>query len=710
MITNILKKEKYSIIAAVIAFLLTFTVCRAIFLPRNIGNVLEPVGYPVENLAISQIDSLLDCTVEASGKYTITGADPQIIFSCEGKEIECVEIAFEQTTAEVSVEVFTAYEDGKFSAERCYAGRTLEDESTVIIDLPKGSYSFLRIDINTDSVYFKNVGLYETQPKAVPFDAERTLGDYFKTIVIPLAIAFIVRTIDKRTGFTRAAVETIVKNKLKIAEFVVFTIVAILSGVLIEKITSIILPGDFNKYRFVFFAGIAELIVIFIRGRKDLKDHPEKLFLPITLVLGLVMLFGSPIRHIAWDIDSHYPWAVGMSYFDTAYYTEADHEIDLNGAGELVGPFTELSKEKYDQRLSTLTEMDEIIAKKSDAEFSLAHIPAGIFIAVARYFGADFELKYNLGRLAYLLVYAFVCYFAIKKIKSGKMILATICLIPTNIFMTTNYGYDYWLIAFSILGMSYYVSMLQEPKKIISFSDTIIMCSAFALASMPKLVYVPFLAIPLFMPREWNNKKEIRKYYSIIIAFFAIVFALFMLKSMSSVGGTGDLRGGNVNPSAQIKGIFGDLFGYFKILVKFLMKYLSFGGMKEYISNFAYLGMGKCWIAIVILLVFTTLTDTNKTNFKTPIYIRILSVIFFVSMAALIATALYISFTPLAAETINGCQPRYLIPLLSPLLLLVTGRRLNLFKNKKVYNGCVLGIMSTLVMIETYTQIIKVML
>ena len=60
------------------------------------------------------------------------------------------------------------------------------------------------------------------------------------------------------------------------------------------------------------------------------------------------------------------------------------------------------------------------------------------------------------------------------------------------------------------------------------------------------------------------------------------------------------------------------------------MKYLSFGGMKEYISNFAYLGMGKCWIAIVILLVFTTLTDTNKTNFKTPIYIRILSVIFFV--------------------------------------------------------------------------------
>ena len=82
----------------------------------------------------------------------------------------------------------------------------------------------------------------------------------------------------------------------------------------------------------------------------------------------------------------------------------------------------------------------------------------------------------------------------------------------------------------------------------------------------------------------------------------------------------------------------------------------------------------------------------------------------YIGMASLVATALYISFTPLGHSTINGCQARYLVPMLAPLLLLVTGQRFNIIKNKTIYNGCILAMSSIAVILEIYLRVIKIML
>ncbi|MBR5473408.1 MAG: DUF2142 domain-containing protein [Clostridia bacterium] len=709
LLDEVIKKERYTIVATVLSFALSLLVCVSIFLPKNVGNVLKPVGYPVENLSISQIESFRSCRVEASGKYTITDVDPQIIFSCEGREIECVEVAIQQPVGEVAIEVYTAYKDGQFSAERCYSSSIFKDETSVIIDIPKGSYDFLRIDIDTNDIYFKNVGLYETQPESVPFEVEKTAGDYFKAIAIPVIIALIVRAIDKRTWATQAVVRTIARNKIKIAEFIVFSAVAILGGMLVEMIISRILPGDFNKYRFVFFAGIAELVVVFIRGRKYLREKTENVFLPIALTLGVVMLLCSPIKHIAWDLDSHYPWAVQASYMDTAYITGADYNVDkhLGQSTSLV----DFSLEKYNEDLEYLNSADETLVAQQQSYISIAHIPAGIFIAVARFFGASFAVKYNVGRLAYLLVYSFVCYFAIKKLKTGKMILAVICLFPTNLFLATNYSYDWCVTAFTMLGTAYFVSELQQPEKPITITDTIIMALSFTVGAWPKLVYIILMGMTLFMRKNWPRKSDRRTYYAVLVTIFSVLVAYFVITTLTKIGGPGDIRGGDVNPSAQLAGIRSAPFGYAKLLFKFLLDYLSIGSMQEYISHFGYLGLGKYWFIAAIVLGFTALTDTNKRyGFKTPLYIRGLAVLLFVGMASVIATALYINFTPLNATTINGCQPRYLTPLLAPLLLLVTGKRFNIFKNKAAYSCVIFAIMSAVVMLEIYSKIVTIML
>lgn len=703
---GILKKDKYSIVATILSFLIALLICVSMFLPRNIGNVLTAVGKPVETLSTSKITAKYGCQVDEDGNYKITGNDPQIILSCSGKEAECIEINITSPDDElVGFEVFTAFSDGAFSSERCYAGRIYDGKESAVIDLPKGEYYAIRIDIDKDNVVFENIEIYDKQPTSTPFVPSYSLGDYLKAILIPLVIALIVWFVDSKTNFAKRSTDAVIKNRLKIAEFIVFTVLAILVGVLMELIVGLASSAEFNKYRCVFFCGACELIVIFISGYKNLKEKAENLFLPIALVLGLVMLFASPAKHIAWDLDSHYPWAVQTSYLDTAYITSADYNVDkyLDQSMLLAG----FDLETYNRDIEYLNAADEVLIGQTEAAFSLAHLPAGIFMAVARFFGASFEFKYNFGRLAYLLVYSFVCYFAIKKLKSGKMILAVICLFPTNLFLATNYTYDWCVTAFTILGTAYFVSELQEPDKPITIKDTVIMGLAFVVGAWSKLVYIILMGMTFFMRKNWQNKKQKRKYYLVIISIFVALFAYFMITTLVKMGGEGDARGGDVNPTAQMMGILADPFEYAKLLFKFLAQYLSFGTMKEYISHFAYLGIGKYWIVIAVLLLVVMLTDaSSKVSFKIPIYMKVLSVLLFVGMAALIATALYINFTPLNSQTISGCQPRYITPLLAPLLLLVTGQRFNVVKNKSIYNGIVLAVSSLTVMLEIYNMIV----
>ncbi len=693
---------KYSIIAAVAICLITLVVCIAMFLPKNVGNTLEEIGEASSVFKASEIETKINCSLDDSGKYTIDAGDPQLILSLDGQNVECVKLNITSPVKKaVNFEVYTAFDDSAFSAERCYAGCILPGETNAIVDVPQGEYWVLRVDIDDDNIYLKNVEVYADQPKLVPYKPNYSVWDYIFVICIPIIMAAAAWFANAKTGFCQKLFEKIKQNKLKIATFIVFSILALLIGVLVEMLFG----GPFNVYRWVFFAGIAELIVVFVLGFKNLKEKPENVFLPLVLVLGLVMLFSSPIKHICWDLDSHYPWAVQNSYLGTAYFTGADVCIDNTAQQSLMG--ADFGLETYKNDIEYLNASDKIFVKQIAPEFLISHLPAGIFIAIARMFGASFTIKYNIGRMAYLLLYALVCYFAIKKIKSGKMILATICLFPTCLFMATNYAYDSWVIAFSILGVSYYVSEIQEPQKPITIKDTIIMCGSFALASAPKLVYVVMMCIPLFMIKKWNNKKELRRYYLILITLFAIVFAFFMLRSLNAISGSGDSRGGDVNPPGQIALIFSNPLGYAKTLTKFLSGYLSIGTMQQYISHFAYLGIGRGWQIFVVLIGFTTLTDSNANiKFKIPIIIRFCAILLFVGLSALIATALYIDFTPVGADTILGCQPRYIIPMLSPLLLLLAGQRINCIKNKSVYNGIVLILCSIGVMSDIYSQIL----
>lgn len=680
----------------------------SMLLPRNVGGCFEISKTPERAYGIADIANAVHCTVTPAGGYTVTGEDPQIIFAVDpSAEIDCVRInAVSKLNKSVTLELYTATEKQPFSTEKSYISSLLAGRQETVINIPRGNYTSLRVDIDGD-VIFKSLEIFDEQPTLVPYQPDYSALDYFLTAAIPILLAALVYFLNQKIGFFERLVGCISRNRLKIITVSVFAAVALLLAVLVELIIGLALGGTaFNAYRWLFIAGVFELAVAFTFGFKCLNDKPERLFLPIILILGTVMTFASPVKLICWDLDSHYQWSVGMSYLDEYYITEAELQVDRNG------PLMHYEgMDNYENNISRLKELDKQIVTHGKTSLSVAHLPSAIFIAVSRFLGGDFVTRYNMGRFANLLVYAVVCYFAIKKLKSGKMILAVIALFPTALFLATNYAYDWWVTAFTMLGTAYFVGELQQPKKPMTVGDALIMSAAFALGALPKLIYVVLMGMLVFMRKDRFEKAQRRRYYLVILSVCALLCVMLAAKTLLMVGSAGDARGGDVNPSAQLVGILSNPIGYAKMLTGFLKTYLSVGGMREYISHFAYLGLGNAWVVAVVLLAFVTLTDSNReAAFKIPIYMRALAVLLFVGMAALIATALYISFTPVALPTINGCQPRYIIPLLAPLLLLIGGQRLQVIKNKAVYNGVALGISSAVVLWDTYSVIISKML
>lgn len=709
---NFIKKEKISAFFAICICVLSVVVCIARYFPTNVGSVYQMDAEPIIKLEKSDIVVENNCQVNEDGSYEILDSDPQLVFSLDGKNIQALKLNLASPVKTgVDFEVYTATQTEGFTAEKRYIGNVFMDDTSAIISLPKGDYNMVRVDINgQDGVIFKNVELFDEQPSLVPYTPKRSVKDYVLTIIIPLICTVCAFFANKYLKICETVAGVFKRNYKTILMFTTLSVAAVPVSAFMEWVLcKVERQGVFSPYRWLFFFGVLEIAIAFILLKKYLAQKPENVFLPTVLIIGFVMMFGSPIKHICWDFDSHYPWAVHTSYSDTTYITGSYMSIDYVESHTLFDRNT-FNLENYEKDLEALSAADERLVKVAPSQFSIAHLPAGLVIAVARMFGAGFVVRYTLGRMTYLLMYAFVCYFAIRKIKSGKMILATICLLPTGIFLATNYAYDCCVTAFMMLGTAYFVSEIQQPDKPITLKDTIIMGCAFAIGAWSKLVYIVLMGMTLFMRKNWKGKAERRKYYLIIISIFALMFCYFALTTLIKTGQGGDTRGGNVDPIAQIKFILHNPIDYAKILIKFLRGYLSIRGAEQYISNFAYFGYGKWWPVFVMLLGFTAITDASgEAKFKIPVWMKVLSVALFLGMAALIATALFINFTPVGSQTIEGCQSRYLIPLLAPLLLLVAGQRKDIIKEKDAYNGLVLLAASSATMMDLYTVIITKM-
>ena len=327
---------------------------------------------------------------------------------------------------------------------------------------------------------------------------------------------------------------------------------------------------------------------------------------------------------------------------------------------------------------------------------SVGYAPFSLVMAFGDVFNTSFFATVILSKLASVLTYAFIIYAGVRKLKSGVYIFSSIALLPVSVFLASSFSYDYLVTALLMYSFAYFISELQQPDKKFTLKDGIFMLGALVIACGPKAIYF-VLGVPmLFMGKHKFESKKAHRYYLIAcVCAMLTVLLSFILPFLFNIGGSSDNRGGEaVSSGSQIDFILGNPLKYTKILLGFLGEYTSLRTGSAYSVNFAYMGTADIfWGSLsLLLIVFCTLLDKSEHDgFKGSAIVRGVSVLTAFASVCLVATALYVSFTPVGLETVLGCQWRYIIPILIPLCAFVGSPRIRCNTDRRVMSGAVFG-------------------
>lgn len=477
-----------------------------------------------------------------------------------------------------------------------------------------------------------------------------------------------------------------------------------------------------------FFLVVAVSLFSLFAMRKSISIHPERLFLVAALGFGSCVAFCVPAATgMSWDDQIHYGNSLELSYMYGTKYSEADVTLldptlpandwpereNVMGAGKGV-PWSQEKVDEYsDQLNATYTRSDISQTYPSNttpsllsvATFStLGYIPSAIGLWLGRLLHLPFAMIFILGRFANLLLYSLVSYAAIKIIPSKKILLCAVALVPTNLFLAASYSYDPWMTALLYLAVALAMREFCRSDQLLSVSSLIIILVVFFVALGPKAVCFPLIGILFMMPRSKFRTSLHRKlYYGLVVVFGLLVVASFAIPLLAS-GATSvsDPRGGlGVDSAMQVRYILENPLEFASTFTSFIFgDYLSLASSSEYTLNFAYLGNLAARFSFMTaiplaILFFVALSDSDSCSLQLArISHSVWMGILFILSVAFIVLSLYISFTPVGLNTVNGCQPRYLLPLLFPFLALCLNFKLQNMISRKIYNSAVLVIAS----------------
>lgn len=648
-----------------------------------------------------QLSSSVGYEETDDGLIVIQG-DPQLYFYTDncGVISQVYFYFFKPVEKELHIQVFYPGADGitEINSAKTDCSKGIDFCS---VEIPAAEYDYLRIDIDGSPIALDSIGTgtitagHEyVKPKV------HIVRMLIVTILLFAVLSWIV-WIDGWNRFGKTIQGGIHKcyegGKKSIFNALIFpAVIGVFIGLFwIIYGTKITVPQ-------IIFAGFVGLFVASLfTFRKTLKTQPEYLFLILVLCFGFLTCYYMPHTGLnGWDEDNHYYYALKLSYVDSIIVTKQDRltqdrqiepvSYDLNGGIQELNNYQDQMNQVFVAEYNTFTYPEAV-----------PELFNGLGLFIGRVFRLPYYLMHFLGRFFGLLTYGIVGFFAIRKLKSGKMIAAIALLIPTEMFIACTYNYDSYLAVFTALGLCYYTAQWQERDSKLTLKDSLIMIGSIAFGCLTKPIYFPLLWILVLLPRDKfpDRRRHIYFICSIVMITGLLAFCYILPRKLAN-GGTGDLftdvRGGSeVNSAEQIKYILSHPLEYADILWRFLTnEYFNLSRVGELLTNYAYHGILQNQYLYLILMVIVAVTDKN--DYDQPLinqyWTRILTILFSLMTIILSVTAMYVAFTPVGSTQVNGAQFRYMIPAVLPFLLYIGSGKIKNNMDRGWYNGLTLGV------------------
>lgn len=476
---------------------------------------------------------------------------------------------------------------------------------------------------------------------------------------------------------------------------------------------------------------VSLLVLFFFAWRLRFYADIEWLFLGIATIFGSFLVFLVPVTSgVSWDDQIHYSNALDTSYVLTSQHTMTDNrfidEAPLRALGEDVVSLSDWSDESHLDHVRELNASYGLDVAEGNATSvdtwqplfslsSLGYVPSSVGLWIARLFHFSFTNMILLGRFFNMMAYVLAFFLAIKVTPRKKLLFAVVGLIPTSLFLSASYSYDAWLIATTALGLALFLRATWNDEVCFDagyFSAALLLIFV---GLAVKAVYFPILGLLFLIPGNlFSARKSKRLYQSSIVAVAFVLLASFAIPFLlSSQTNTGDARGGSdVNSAEQLRFILSDPLRFASILTNYLLgDFLNPSHANFYLTNYAYLGkLCKCfdsevlralanYIPLLLVVCVALSSGDGFTSQMAGISRSLWALFLFLITVALVATALYISFTPVGLGTVNGCQYRYLLPWLLPGMFFVLNNPWRQVKSGRLYN-CVMLVFSSIVLLS----------
>lgn len=509
----------------------------------------------------------------------------------------------------------------------------------------------------------------------------------------------------------------IIRNKkvmltLLIIFFEIFIVCAV------EIICYLFISGTrLNPYRAILIGTFINIVTYVMRHKKSILKYFAFYYFLLIMLTGTINIISAPHSlGISWDDEIHFSRSNYYSRMGRNFETEAEYQLKNHYIDVGHNPDTYPSKyrEEWDSFLSDAERDYQGLRAMADYKFNssdIAYIPAAVGLMLGRGLELSIVATLQLGKWLNLFCYAVICGCAVFLLKErGRLIVAFIGLIPMNVFIASNYSYDWVLTSLTLLGYAMFEHQLQNHKKISIETMTRILVVMF-IAILVKPVYF-FILFPMLLLNsdKYENSKKQRS--MILITMLLLVFSVVIPMLFTGKHLGGDTRGGDVNPIGQIKFILTSPIKYSIILGKFMWKYLDPDSFSWLTTRLYAYGEGAYFTICLLVLTLGTLADSVSSSTSKNKEIKRLRWGYLFSICAAIVfvtTAIYVSFNPVMNDPIKGMQKRYLMPVIFPLLFYVF--RVNIDVPRKIKDNVLIGGCMILVFVlyyNLYTLCIRV--
>ena len=306
-------------------------------------------------------------------------------------------------------------------------------------------------------------------------------------------------------------------------------------------------------------------------------------------------------------------------------------------------------------------------------------------------------IEFFIMRLVGLIFFSIIWCLAVKVIPFGKLTLSLIGIGPSLLMGFSTITADGYTIAFSalffavVLKIAYKMIYLKKKIATIDLIEIASVSLALVLGKMPLFVFVG-LILPLIIigmkSKLMKNSQMISLLVLIVGCAMITLFWLYIVRNVNT--GAFFLR--DVSTERQLNFIFSDITNFTKLLIstianynlfKFQLAYTNFGYYFSYIpTNITFL-----YVATLIFSSFIndsevveTIINNNTKYFSIFSFFKNLLSISFVFLVFII---LYLQFSTVGSEVIEGVQERYFIPIY--IILLSFLPKINLLKGKLLY-------------------------